>query len=288
MDAGGIFVIVIIGIIIYKVFSRSKTPPPYRQQPGSDQFRTRRTGRGSGPRPQDQTRSTIAQSAKRQERLGNLDEASRLYLQSGQIFSAAKMKALKGPQEANTAIDLIRQNAPHQVEMISQNLVNEFYYRLNQPATAAALLHGMEKHEEATAVEIAANIASPTIQTAPAPVSSSISEEIVADDLSVSIPEPSSSIEVDEPQVEESLKPVPDAPVAVDQASISNTLMMASMDLAQNCAVCRRSIKSGDSFLYCLNCGSPGHFKHLAEIMKVTGKCPNCKERLVSSMYDLD
>jgi hypothetical protein len=69
--------------------------------------------------------------------------------------------------------------------------------------------------------------------------------------------------------------------------SYPNTLMMASSKLEQNCSVCRRTIQSGDSFIYCVKCGHPGHWAHLGEMIKVTGKCPVCKQRLTQNMYDV-
>ncbi len=295
VDPGVIIVFVVIGFIVYKIFSgsKSKMASNIRSPPPHDR-RVRKTGRGRQTRPQDQTRNTLTQTAKRQERLGNLDEASSLYLRGGQVFSAAKMVAMKGPHEAPSAIEIIQVNAPDQVEMISQNLINEFYYRLNQPATAAALLHGIGRHDEAVAVEVAANITPYSTnrggrETAiPDPIPEEISE-IQNQPENAIIEDSKDDLDEITTPIEGKIEPVAaEKPVAViDKSSIPKTLMMASSKLAENCGVCRRAVVSGDSFIYCLNCGKPGHYKHLAEIMKVTGKCPSCKEKLRISMYDL-
>ena len=83
-------------------------------------------------------------------------------------------------------------------------------------------------------------------------------------------------------------QPLPQEDKEETMASIPNTLMMAASDLIIKCIVCRKTIESGDSFIYCINCGKPGHYRHLGEMIKVTGKCPSCKKRLVLSMYDFE
>ena len=89
-------------------------------------------------------------------------------------------------------------------------------------------------------------------------------------------------------EVEEKVEPHEESiPATAQTENISNTLMMASVTLSNICSVCKRSIDTGDSFLQCLSCGRPGHYKHLAEMIKVTGKCPICRQRLIISMFDL-
>ena len=244
----------------------------------------KQTGRNVQKQPRrrkSRANATFVQSAKSQEQQHNYDEASQLYLRGGQVYSAAKMKALKGPIGADEAINIIQVNSPDQVEMIIRNLVNEFYYRLNQPATASALLRSVGFIDEAIAVEVAAGIASQTITVStPAGTSAEMGSE------PITTPPPAEINEIDsveEMQVAEEVEIA--SPSKPDK--IQNTLMMASVTLSDKCIVCRRDITSGDSFLQCLSCGKPGHYKHIAEMIKVTGKCPNCKERLVMHMFDL-
>jgi hypothetical protein len=293
LDFGTFILIVIIGFILYRVFSGSKSDKSNRRQvrsPGD--YQIRQTGRGAPRRQPAQTRASIIQSAKRQEQRGNLDEASKLFIQGGQVFSAAKMQALKGPQAAMSAIEIIRTHAHDQVDMITRNLVNEFYYRLNQPATAAALLRGVGLHDEAEAVEVSANITPQTVQSYHTPVTSTTSSQQPPIEEVAPISPAPTEVEgeelVEETQAEEAhAEGAQVVTTPIDRDSIPNTLLMASVQLSETCSVCKRSIGSGDSFLYCLNCNHPGHYKHLREFMKVTGKCPVCKERLVANMYDI-
>lgn len=276
-----VIILIIIGYAIFRSITSSSKQPPSQV---SD-YQRRRTGRTADPKRPDYNNSLV-RSAKQQETVGNFEEAARLYLQAGHVFSAAKMKALKGPNYANEAVDLIKVNASDRTELITRNLANDFYYRLNQPATAASLLRSLGLIEEAEAVEVAAGIlptqsiqepvqtTSEAVSTAPA-TSASIQSTVV-DEI-----DSSSSAET---EVETASKVEKDV---VGESDYPNTLLMASSTLDKNCSACRREIKSGDSFIYCLNCGHPGHYAHLGELIKVTGKCPVCKERLVSTMYNI-
>lgn len=288
MEFETLIILVIFGYIFYKLFGGGKskkskqrtTKRPYQQQV-EDGYRVRQTGQGSDRSRRTDSGTSLIQSAKRQERLGNFDEASRLYLRADQVFSAAKMKAMKGPQEAGAAIETIRLNAPEdQVEMIVRNLVNEFYYRLDMPANAASLLRGFNLIAEAQAVEVAAGIQPQIIDVA------SLDDDLAAEFVEEPVIETSNV----EAQIVETEAKKTDIAVEVDNSNsdgYSRTLLLASGGLSDPCSVCKRPIESGDSFLQCLNCGKPGHYKHLAEIMKVVGKCPRCKARLVISMYEL-
>lgn len=301
-----IFIIVIV-YLLYKGFTEDSSDvlntPPYSRN-RSNQLSQNQFSQPS-QRRQDRTRGSLVDSAKRQEKMGNYDEASRLYLQGGQIFSAAKMKAMKGPHEAGNAVNIIEAHSPDKMELITQNLVNEFYYRLEKPATAASLLRNIGKEEEAVAVEVAAGI-SPTVtnsnvNTTPARSETTrttseinatsqdipdmedlFDEDTVAEDADINelLDEIAPLEELD---VEPTVVETPEDPAG----EYPNTLMMASTTLDATCSACRRDIESGDSFLYCLNCGRPGHYKHLGEIMKVMRKCPACKQKLVPQMYDL-
>jgi len=299
MEFETLIIIVIIGYLIYRLTVSDSQKRSRRPRQTVHGRRIRKTGKGapraSTDRSAPETNSSLIQSAKRQERIGNYDEASRLYLRGGHVFSAAKMIAMKGPQEATRVVDLIRVNSPNQIDMIGQNLVNEFYYRLEQPATAAAILRAVGKDDEAMAVEVASGIAPPNASPSQASQTADIAQVVnpgkaepdpQISDTEVITPEnniPSPvSVSTQTASVQEIMAEKPKT-----TNKVNNKLMMASVDLEDNCSVCKRAIKNGSSFLYCLNCSKPGHYKHLAEIMKVTGKCPNCKERLALRMYDL-
>ncbi|MHA2029372.1 MAG: hypothetical protein ACW99Q_08270, partial [Candidatus Kariarchaeaceae archaeon] len=119
-------------------------------------------------------------------------------------------------------------------------------------------------------------------------VTSSVGTETTVEDLSSEVSDVVEEQEVI-PAVETANE---ETPIAVTETSakpkdVENKLMMASVLLPDSCSVCRREIKSGDSFLQCLTCGKPGHYKHIAEMIKVTGKCPSCKQRLVMNMFDI-
>ena len=65
-----------------------------------------------------------------------------------------------GKVSPSVAIEIIKNNAFDQLEMITRNLVNDFYYRENKPAIAASLLRGINLAGEAEAVEVSAGIES--------------------------------------------------------------------------------------------------------------------------------
>lgn len=286
--ANTFLVLLIIGIVLYKLFksdSSDKKRDARRQRSQSnlnDPYSVRPTGRNS-PRDSrkrtNRTNTSFIKSAKRQEQMQNFDEASQLYLRGGQVYSAAKMKALKGPIGAEEAINIVQVNSPDQVQMVTRNLVNEFYYRLSQPATAAALLRAVDLVDEAIAVEVAAGIAPQNVaMNPPEELMVKVDSETIAVDEEIDDVETVADVAVTEEI---------DNNGPLDAENIQNTLLMASITLSDNCMVCRRNITSGDSFLQCQSCGKPGHFKHIAEMIKVTGKCPSCKERLVMSMFSL-
>ncbi len=288
--ANTFLVLLIIGIVLYKLFkSDSSDKKKYAQGQSrrsniNDKYSVRPTGRDAPMRSRkdsNRTNNSFIKSAKRQEQMKNYDDASQLYLRGGQVYSAAKMKALKGPTGAKEAINIVQINSPDKVQMVTRNLVNEFYYRLNQPATAAALLRSIDLVDEAIAVEVAAGIAPQTVTANASASTVEVTPESNSVDPQIEVKD-EVEIDVEIPLVEEVSDNGPDI-----MENIQNTLMMASVSLADKCIVCRRDITSGDSFLQCQSCGKPGHYKHIAEMIKVTGKCPHCKERLVMSMFSL-
>lgn len=299
--ANTFLVLLIIVGALYLIFKSDddskKSRKRRRNESTIDPYASRQTGRNAPRRSSstrsrgnsNQTKSSIIRSAKREESRKNYDEASDLYLKGDQVYSAAKMKAMKGPTGGAEVISLIEIHSPDQIETITRNLVNEFYYRLNQPATAAAILRAWGHNEEAIAVEVAAGIPTQAVTMATPNVAASSFEPEVehteADTVDISYQESiEDSYTATEDTTDLAEETVTETP---KMENISNTLLMASVTLSDGCSVCKRAINTGDSFIQCLSCGKPGHYKHLAEMIKVTGKCPKCRQRLVISMFDL-
>ncbi|MCK4848531.1 MAG: hypothetical protein KAT16_05885 [Candidatus Heimdallarchaeota archaeon] len=51
-------------------------------------------------------------------------------------------------------------------------------------------------------------------------------------------------------------------------------------DLEENCSVCRTKISDVTLLVRCPECGSPAHYPHLAEWLKIRGSCPVCKKKI--------
>ena len=51
-------------------------------------------------------------------------------------------------------------------------------------------------------------------------------------------------------------------------------------DLEENCSVCRTKISDVTSLVRCPECGSPAHYPHLAEWLKIRGSCPVCRKKI--------
>ena len=152
-----------------------------------------------------------------------------------------------------------------------------------------SLLRSAGKIDEAMAVEIAAGISSQPATSSPT-LTPPITPRAPVSPPEIQHTEPEHHI-TSVAAVHEEVIPAPQTETKSSppsNGSYPNTLLMASMTLSDPCIVCRKSVNAGESFLHCLNCGKTGHYKHVAEIMKVTGKCPSCKERLVISMYDIE
>lgn len=53
-----------------------------------------------------------------------------------------------------------------------------------------------------------------------------------------------------------------------------------SQKVEENCSVCRMEIQEVSKMVRCPNCGSPAHYSHLAEWLKIRGHCPICKKKI--------
>ncbi len=299
MDLTTIIILIIVGYVLLKIFSGSSKSKKTKKikQYNNPQRAPQRTPVQS---------NNIEHNAKRQVSLGNFDEASNLYLRAGRIYQAAKTKAMKGPSAAAEVVDLISVNYKGNRDTPLNNLVDEFYHRLNKPEVSIALLRLMGQHDRANAIQ---TVAFPNETSQPS--GDRFAQEDVTE-VSESFQTTSETVAESKPSLDimtnnkddtmgvisdneldsflDSAEPAKtdDSTTKTVSADIPNTLMMAPGDLGENCIACRKSIKSGDSFIYCLNCGKPGHYKHLGEMIKVTGKCPSCGKRLVLSMFDLE
>jgi hypothetical protein len=51
-------------------------------------------------------------------------------------------------------------------------------------------------------------------------------------------------------------------------------------EFQENCSVCRMQITDVNSMVRCPECGTPAHYSHLAEWLKIRGFCPICKNKI--------
>ena len=51
-------------------------------------------------------------------------------------------------------------------------------------------------------------------------------------------------------------------------------------EVEEYCSVCRMKITEESTIVRCPQCGSPAHFAHLAEWLKIRGACPICKKKV--------
>jgi len=64
-------------------------------------------------------------------------------------------------------------------------------------------------------------------------------------------------------------------------STVSQTSLLSTEDdLEENCSVCRTKISDVTSLVRCPECGSPAHYPHLAEWLKIRGSCPVCRKKI--------
>ncbi|MFW9904060.1 MAG: hypothetical protein ACFFFH_06980 [Candidatus Thorarchaeota archaeon] len=51
-------------------------------------------------------------------------------------------------------------------------------------------------------------------------------------------------------------------------------------EVEEFCSVCRMQITEPSTLIRCPDCGSPAHYTHLAEWLKIRGHCPICKKKI--------
>ncbi len=54
----------------------------------------------------------------------------------------------------------------------------------------------------------------------------------------------------------------------------------SDQDVEENCSVCRTKVTDITTLVRCPECGSPAHYAHLAEWLKIRGFCPICKKKI--------
>ena len=64
------------------------------------------------------------------------------------------------------------------------------------------------------------------------------------------------------------------------QKSKQINLESIAADVQESCIVCRGIITNRESLVRCPECGSPAHYSHLAEWLKIRGVCPICMKRV--------
>ncbi len=291
MEFATLILLIIIGFVLYNIFSKKPNKKVKNRHHQRGRYVPNRAVTPN--RTVQPNHSALLRDAQRQVSRGNFDDASDLYLRANQVFTAAKMKLFKGPQAAAETISLIKINAPNRYNIILDNLVNEFYYRLKKPNVSIALLREAGFHERAEAIAVASGL----LSTQPSQTQQTMQTHSQTEPVATKTVVTEEKFDIDgvKPVKENELDDFLDTaitevnkPKAVIKEKIPNSLLMASGTISDNCVVCRKSIDSGDTFIYCLNCGKPGHYKHLAEMVKVTGRCPSCKQSLKIRQYDLD
>jgi hypothetical protein len=56
--------------------------------------------------------------------------------------------------------------------------------------------------------------------------------------------------------------------------------MVAEAAPDEYCSVCHMAIEAADEYARCTHCGSPAHFAHFAEWLKIRGTCPVCRTKV--------
>ena len=68
-----------------------------------------------------------------------------------------------------------------------------------------------------------------------------------------------------------------------DQARVGKPIarsMVAEVAPEEHCSVCHMAIQGSDEYSRCPQCGSPAHYAHLAEWIKIRGTCPVCRAKI--------
>ncbi len=61
---------------------------------------------------------------------------------------------------------------------------------------------------------------------------------------------------------------------------VEKTVVDFDREVEEFCSVCRMRISEPSILVRCPECGSPAHYSHLAEWLKIRGHCPICKKKI--------
>ncbi|MFX0123770.1 MAG: hypothetical protein ACFFAE_09040 [Candidatus Hodarchaeota archaeon] len=61
---------------------------------------------------------------------------------------------------------------------------------------------------------------------------------------------------------------------------VERTVVDFDTEVEELCSVCRMRISEPLTLVRCPDCGSPAHYSHLAEWLKIRGHCPICKKKI--------
>ena len=67
---------------------------------------------------------------------------------------------------------------------------------------------------------------------------------------------------------------------SVTSSGIDEEVLARESEFQENCSVCRMQIIDVNSMVRCPECGTPAHYSHLAEWLKIRGFCPICKNKI--------
>ncbi len=67
---------------------------------------------------------------------------------------------------------------------------------------------------------------------------------------------------------------------AVGGTSSLSMVFPSEEGVEENCSVCRTKVSDIETLVRCPECGSPAHYAHLAEWLKIRGFCPICKKKI--------
>lgn len=275
-------IIIILAVVGYWLYTKYSGTNEKRRTPSAMQQNRRSAPSRSPPaQPVENKGESLLQQ-------GKYEEAAEYYIQNKKIFLAAAALSNKGPSYALQIISMVRNHMPDAYLKVIDNLVSDQYYSNNRPAMAAALLRGVGKVDEASAIEITAGINSTAhfVEPVMTKQQARVTEQTAMNYSEAAYQQPTSSETVfAKPDFVE-----PEAPVeeTFEPGKYPNGILVAARDTGDKCLVCKREIKAGETYLHCLNCGKIGHVKHLREYMKISGKCPSCKAKLNINMYELD
>ncbi len=65
-----------------------------------------------------------------------------------------------------------------------------------------------------------------------------------------------------------------------EMINVNKTSIEATDEVEEYCSVCRMTVSESSLLVRCPECGTPAHYSHLAEWLKIRGVCPICKKKV--------